>query len=222
MEESKHNAKTYSFTGYVAIAGAISMLIGAAFWGASGTDLWQALADNQMDAYLTQLSEVRHLLVINTFFWILGVLLMATAGTLMAGYCKSNPGLATMGKVFMRTAASVAIVAFVAMLALAFYSKSAEVASITGWLGARLDGIATTLIVGFGALCLSIAGKDDWVPGWLKIWGIIAGMAGLLALIGEIIPTLQDMTFPIIPIGLGWMIAAGVVLNKKSKTITAS
>jgi hypothetical protein len=168
-ERTQHN-KTNSFAGKTAIAGAISMLIGAAFWGASGTDLWQALADNQMETYLAQLPEVRQLLVVNTSFWVLGVLLMATAGTLMAGFCISNPGLAQMGKTLMRTAASVAIVSFVVMLSLVFYSNSVEIASITGWIGTKLDGIATTLIIGFGPLCISIAGKDDWVPRWLNIW----------------------------------------------------
>ncbi|HMQ08879.1 MAG TPA: hypothetical protein PKC30_16380 [Saprospiraceae bacterium] len=204
--------------GILSIAGAVSMLIGAGFWGASDTDLWQALADNQMEIYLTQLSEVRQLLVINTFFWVLGVLLMATAGTLMAGYCKSNPGLATMGKVFMRTAASVAIVSFVAMLALAFYPGSAEIASITGWMGARLDDIATMLIIGFGPLCLSIAGKGDWVPRWLNIWGYLAGFTGFLGLIGLLTGNVP-LSFVIIPFGIGWMIAAGVVLIRKAKQL---
>ena len=88
------NIKTMAFTGTVSIAGAVSMLIGAAFWGATGTDLWMALATNQMENYMSQLHEVRQLLVINSCFWVLGVLLMATAGVLMSGFCVSNPGLA--------------------------------------------------------------------------------------------------------------------------------
>jgi hypothetical protein len=214
MAELMHNKKTYAFAGYVSIAGAISMLIGAAFWGASGTDLWQALAGNQMETYLSQLNSVRQMLVINTFFWVLGVLLLATAGTLMSGFCISNPGLAQMGMIFMRTAASVAIVSFIAMLALAFYSNSIEVASIIGWLGARLDDIATMLIIGFGPLCLSIAGKGDWVPRWLKVWGLLAGLTGFLGLTGLLTGNVS-LGFIIIPFGLGWMIAAGVVLIKK-------
>ena len=214
MKEHLHNKKTYAFAGYVSIAGAISMLIGAAFWGASGTDIWQALADNQMETYLSQLNAVRQLLVINTSLWVMGVLLMATAGTLMSGFCIVNPGLGQMGMVFMRTAASIAIVSFITMLALAFYSNSVEVASITGWIGARLDDIATMLIIGFGPLCISIAGKGDWVPPWLNIWGFLAGATGFLSVIG-LLTGIVPLSFIILPFGLGWMIAAGIVLIKK-------
>jgi hypothetical protein len=218
MEKFQYNKRTFVFAGYVSVSGAVSMLIGAAFWGASGTDLWQALADKQMEAYLSQLEAVRQMLVINTFFWVLGVLLIATAGTLMSGFCISKPGLAQMGMVFMRTAASVAIVSFLAMLALAFYSKPVEAASITGWLGARLDDIATMLLIGFGPLCLSIAGKGDWVPRWLNIWGFLAGFTGILGIIG-LLTGIVPLGFIIIPFGIGWMIAAGVVLIKKGKAL---
>ncbi|SHN35134.1 hypothetical protein SAMN04488057_1257 [Cyclobacterium lianum] len=208
--------KKQAFAGYVSIAGALSMLIGAAFWAASGTDLWQAIADSQMEDYLSNLDSVRHLLVINTFFWILGVILLATAGTLMAEFCDSRPALAQMGMVFMRTACSIAIVSFIAMLALAFHHQSLAAASLTGWVGARLDDIATMMLIGYGPLCLSISGVREWVPRWLNTWGLLAGLAGLIGLIGLLTGTVI-LGFIIIPFGIGWMIAAGLVLIKRSK-----
>lgn len=208
------NKQTLTFAGIVSIAGAISMLIGAACWGASGTDLWQALAENQMENYLSQLPEARQLLVINTSFWVLGVLLMATAGTMMAGFCKTNPGLGQMAKVFSRTGASVAIVSFVMMLSLAIINPAVDVATIIGWIGTHLDGIATVSIVGFSPLFLSIAGKPDWVPGWLQTWGYLTGFAGLLGVVG-MFTGIVALEFIIIPFGIGWKIAAGVVLVKK-------
>lgn len=207
------NKKTLTFAGGISIAGAVSMLIGAAFWGASGTDLWQALADNQMESYLSKLPDARQLLVVNTFFWVLGVLLMATAATLMAGLCSLNTGLAQLAKVFARTGASVAIVSFIIMLSLAIITPSADVAVLIGWIGARLDDIATMLIIGFCPLCLSIAGKADWVPGWLKGWGYLAGITGLLGII-SLLTGIVALGFIIIPFGIGWMIAAGIVLLK--------
>lgn len=215
------NQKKLTFAGRMAIAGALSMLIGAAFWIASGTDLWQALASKQMDNYLTQLPLVRQLLVINTSFWILGVLFMTTAATLMTDYCTSNPGLAQLAKVFSRTGANLGIVSFVTMLSLAIVIPSADVATIIGWIGTRLDDIATILIVGFSPLCLSIAGKADWVPGWLRVWGYLTGAAGLLSIIGLMTGNIL-LGFILVPIGLGWMIAAGIVLIKKSKTVAAA
>ena len=205
--------KTWTFAGGVSIAGAVSMLVGAAFWGASGTDLWQALAGNQMESYLSQLPDARQLLVVNTFFWVLGVLLMATAATLMAGFCSLNTALAQVAKVFAGTGASVAIVSFIIMLSLAIIIPPADVAVLIGWIGARLDDIATMLIIGFSPLCLSIAGKGDWVPGWLKGWSYLAGITGLLGII-SLLTGIVALGFIIIPFGIGWMIAAGIVLLK--------
>src|SRR5690606_7231151 len=145
-------------------------------------------------------------LVINTCFWVLGVLLMATAGTLMAGCCISNPGLSEMARVSMRTGASIAIVSFLTMLSLAVLIPSLDVAVVTGWIGARLDDIATILIIGFGPLCLSIAGKRDWVPGWLAVWGYLAGITGLLGVVG-MLTGMVTLGFIIVPFGIGWMIA---------------
>lgn len=212
------NKQTLAFAGGVSIAGAVSMLIGAACWGATGTDLWQALADGEMGNYMSQLPAAKQLLVVNTAFWVLGVLLMATGASLMADFITSRQGLAQMAKVFSRTAASVAIVSFIIMLSLAVVNPSVDVATITGWIGARLDDIATMLIVGFSPLCLSIAGKSDWVPGWLSVWGYLAGICGLLGII-SLFTGIVALGFIIIPFGIGWMIAAGVVLIKKSKTV---
>jgi hypothetical protein len=166
--------RTFAFTGNVSIVGAVTMLIGAACWGASGTDLWQALAGNQMDTYMSQLPDVKRLLAVNTFFWSLGALLMATALTLMAKLCISNLELAQMAKVFSMAGVSIAIVSFIIMLSPAIITPSVEIATIIGWIGVRLDDIATMLIVGFSPLCLSIAGKADWIPGWLSVWGFLA------------------------------------------------
>lgn len=211
------NKQPLTFAGGLSIAGAVSMLIGAACWGATGTDLWQALATYQMENYMSQLPDAKLLLVINTSFWVLGVLLMATAGTLMAGFCETNPGLGKMGKVFSRTGASLGIVSFVVMLSLAIVSPSTDIATIIGWIGTRLDDIATMLIVGFSPLFLSIAGKSDWVPGWLRTWGFLAGVCGVLGIIA-LMTGKVELGFIIIPFGIGWKIAAGVVLIKKGKT----
>ena len=213
-----NNRKTLVFAGTVSVAGAVSMLIGAAFWGASGTDLWYALARDQMENYLSQLPAAKQILIINTSFWVLGVLLLATAGTLMAEFCNANRGLAQMAKVFSRTGATIAVVSFIIMLSLAINNTSVDIATIIGWTGARLDDIATMLIIGFSPLCLSIAGKADWVPGWLSVWGYLAGITGFLSLI-SLFTGIVALGFIIIPFGIGWMIAAGVVLIKISKNV---
>lgn len=187
------------------------MFVGAALWGASGTDLWQALANNQMENYLSLLGPVKQLLVANTIFWTIGVLLLGTTGALMSGFCVSNPRLAQLPLVFMRSAVPIAIVSFVIMLSLAIHPTTVDNATTLGWIGARLDDLATMLIIGASPFFLSIAGRKDWVPGWLAIWGYLAGITGLLSVI-SMLTGVVALGFVIIPFGLGWMIAAGVVL----------
>lgn len=214
MAEISTNKKTQAFAGYISIAGAVSMLAGAVLLGASGTSLWEALANNQMESYLSQLEPVKHLLVANTIFWILGVLLFGTAGTLMSGFCSSNPRLAQLALVFMRSGVPIAIASFIIMFSLAIHPPAVECAMNIGWIGTHLDGLATILIIGAAPLFLSIAGRTDWVPGWLLVWGYLAGIAGILGVINTLTNAVE-LGFVIIPFGIGWMIAAGVVLIKK-------
>jgi len=131
----------------MSVSGAVSMFIGAAFWGVSETDLWQALADKDMETYQLQLADVKLLLVIiNTCFWIIGVLFMGIAGTLISDFCISNSGLAQLAKVCMRSAALIAIVSFISMLSLSICPVFADVASLLGWIGTHLVDIATVLL----------------------------------------------------------------------------
>ncbi|MCB0664693.1 MAG: hypothetical protein KDC80_02675 [Saprospiraceae bacterium] len=211
MSKLEYTRKELRFAGSVAIAGALSMFAGAACWGASGTDLWSALANNQIDQHLHQVTAVKSLLVANTSFWILGVLLMGTAGNLMSGYCHSGRGIAKLATTVISAAVPMAIVAFITMLAPAIYTPSPDTAYLTGWIGTRLDDLATALIIGAFPLLISIAGRNDWVPGWLLIFGVIAGIAGGVAIIA-MLTAIVPLGFIIIPVGLGWMIAAGIVL----------
>lgn len=190
------------------------MFIGAAFWGSSGSDLWQALANQQMESYLNQLGPVKSLLVANTIFWTIGALFLGIAVSMMSGFCISKTSLAQIALTCALTAVPMAIVAFIIMLSIAINSPSEDIATIIGWIGARLDDIATMLIVGASPFFLSLAGRRDWVPGWLVLWGYLAGITGLLSVI-SILTGIVALGFIIIPIGLGWMIAAGIVLLRK-------
>lgn len=214
MEELSNKKKTQVFAGYVSIAGAVSMLVGAALWGATETDLWQALANNQMESYLSQLEPVKQLLVANTIFWIIGVLLFGTAGTIMSSFCTSSPRLAQLALVLMRSAIPIAIVSFIIMLSLAIHPPEVDSANTIGWIGTRLDDLATILIIGASPLLLSIAGRTDWIPGWLSVWGYLAGIAGFLGIV-SLLTGQVALGLIILPFGIGWMIAAGIVLFRK-------
>lgn len=214
MSETKANKRNFAFAGYLAIAGALSMLVGAALWGASGTDLWDTLANNRMESYLKQVPQAKQWLVANTFFWIIGVILMGTAGKLMVGFCDSKPSLAQLASICIQSAVPIAIVSFIIMLSLAIHQPGVHAAFVTGWIGARLDDLATALIVGAFPFIISIAGSPDWIPRWLSIIGVLAGITGLLVIV-SLITGIVPLGFIIIPVGLGWMLAAGIMLIRK-------
>ncbi len=207
--------------GYYSIFGAVSMLIGAALWGSTGTDLWAALASNTIDSYLSALAPVKTQLAANTSFWILGVILFAVGIFIMGDLCTKNKGLGTLAKICGNIGASLGIVSFLIMLSIAIQiapdnSPSAVlIAKTIGWIGANMDSLATILLIGASPLILSLGGSNDWVPNWLAIWGYIAGLVGCCAIIGLFVPSLSFFAFVILPFGIGWHIAAGVVVTRK-------
>lgn len=222
MIHDRIDPSTRRAAGLASLTGALTMLAGAACWGASGTDLWAALANDTMAQHLADAAQARTLLLANMLLWIIGVLLMAIGGTLMACLCIHRQSLAQAGAVGMRIAAAIAMVSFVLMQAITMY-PSAEAGpaiialySAIGWAGANLDDIATVLIVGIGPLTLGIAGHGAWAPGWLRAWGILAGVIGTFGLATTFVRLDHPMSMVIIPLGIGWMIAAGVVLLRRT------
>lgn len=204
-------------SGYFTLLGAITMIIGAALWGSTGTDLWAALANETIGDYLIAVAPFKTRLAANTSFWSLGVILLGIGICGLASRSKHPSGWASIAGFCARTGVSLGIVSFVMMFALAIQIapdtslESIRLASVIGWIGTRLDDIATILIIGVGPVFLSVAGRDQWVPGWLRIWGYIAGFVALLAVAGLFIAQLYTMSILLVPFGMGWMIAAGIV-----------
>lgn len=214
---------THRTAGTTAVAGASIMLAGAVCWGASGTDLWAALAAGTITQHRQDAHQAMGLLTANLLLWVLGVLLMSSAGSMMARLCTRRTGLAVLGRTCMLLGAAVAIPAFVLMYALALFPEAEPspahdtVYRTIGWAAAHMDDIATVLIVGLGPLALATAGHGAWAPGWLRTWGWLAGAVGLIGLAAAHVRTDHPLVFLIIPFGIGWMIAAGVVLIKVPK-----
>lgn len=208
-------------TGVLAIAGAATMIVGAVLWIASGADLDAALAVGTMEEYLTTAAENRLLLVANLTAWILGVTLLGAAGSALSRLCRRRPGVAQIGWMCYLTAVPLAIASFVAMLAVVVQIAPATdpeavlVAEVVAWFGSRADWIATVLIVGIGPMLISVAGWREWVPNWLGYWAIAACFAGLLTIVAMFTESLTTYGFLIVPVGLSWMIAAGVVALRR-------
>lgn len=207
--------------GLAALGGAIIMIIGAVLYFSSGTDLWAAVDGGDMAGYLAAVDGVKAQLVANLTFWIVGVLVLGTAVNMLANLCLQRPALAHVARVSAGAGVPLAIVAFIAMLSLVVQiapdtsANSVAVARVIGWVGARADDLATALIIGFPPLLLSVAGRDEWMPTWLAWWGYLAGIIGLFTLVALYIPPLAGLVFLIVPVGMGWMIAVGVVLLRR-------
>lgn len=207
--------------GMAAIGGAIIMFVGAALYFSSGTDLWAAVGGD-MAGYLVAVGGVKGQLVANLTLWIVGVLVLGVAVNAMADLSKRRRMTAQIAQHCARTAVPLAIMAFIAMLSLVVIiapdtsATSVATADVVGWMGARADDLATALIVGFAPLFITLAARETWMPTWLVAWGYVAGLVGLLSLAVLFTPPLAQIGFLIIPVGLGWMIGAGVVLLRRS------
>lgn len=217
------NNVTTSFNplwGWYPIAGAISMLIGGGIWGATGTDLWASLENNTISEYLKAVENLQTVACVQTTFWILGLILIGVGGRLMSSLCKNKIGAAKTALTFMQTGVAVGIVAFITMLSLITKispdssQNTVLIATTIGWIGASLDNIATVLVISAGPFLLSLAGSGEWVPNWLRYWGFFAGLIGVLAVAGFYFSPLSMMVFLLLPFGMGWLIAAGIVILK--------
>ncbi len=219
--ENRDIQTTTKIGAYTALFGALTMLTGAAFWGVSGADLEKALYDSEIASYLTTANENITLVIINLSLWILGTTLIGIAGTMMASLCVRKQAVAKIAMYSYWLAVPLAIVSFVAMLAVVVQlspdssATAVTIAEVVGWFGTRADWIATILLIGTGPALIAVAGRADWVPKWLAIWGFIALFAGLLTAIAMYKGGLTTYGFLIVPIGLSWTIAASIVLFKR-------
>lgn len=220
--DTKYMANTLKISGYTSLGGAIIMVIGAALWGTSGTDLWAALDAGDVAGYLVAAGAVRGQLVANLTFWIVGVVILGVAGAAMANLCVKRRAMGQIALACIRTGVPLVIVSYIAMLAVVVQiapdasATSVAIANVVGWIGVRADDLATALILGAMPFFLALAGRDEWMPVWLARWGYLNGIVGLLSLVVLYIPPLRGLSFIIIPLGVAWLIAAGIVLIRRS------
>lgn len=207
--------------GLTALGSGIIMLIGAALYFSSGTDLWATLESGDMAGYLAAVGGAKAQLVGGFSFWIVGVLLMGTAVNALANLCERRQAVAQIARACSATAVPLAIISFIAMMSMVVQiapdssATSVAIANVVGWIGARADDLATALIIGLAPLFLAWAGRDEWMPTWLARWGYLTGAVGLFSLVVLYIPGLGQLGYLIVPVGIGWMIAIGVVLLRR-------
>jgi hypothetical protein len=205
--------------GITCIAGATTMLVGTALWVVSGTDLDAALEAGRIGTYLTDAAANKTILTANLGFWILGVILLGIGGNMLSTLGRAD-SLATVIARFAFTAGPAAAIVFFSIwlgivLGLAPAHAAGEEVQATalalGYGVSIADWIATVVIVSLGPLAVAVAGRGTWVPQWLFRWSQLAGALGVVAMVGLITGAVA-MAFPVIPVGIGFMIASGVSL----------
>lgn len=211
------------FAGYTALAGSACALSGAALNVASGADLDAFLASNDMAGYIEAARASSTMLTTNLTLWIVMALLMGASATIMTALSPSRPLRALIARYSVWVGFALVLAAYSAWLALVVkvvpsdHDAAVLVAETVGWFASRADWIATILVIGIGPTLLSAAGREDWVPGWLMRWGWVSAVAALLNALAMLTggAGLTTWGFAIIPVGVGWMIAAGVVLLRR-------
>ncbi|MBK8555254.1 MAG: hypothetical protein IPL65_05535 [Lewinellaceae bacterium] len=208
---------------YTILTGSVCMLAGAGIGIASGADLDTALYANDMKGFLEQALANQNLLIINLSLWITGVILLGAGATMMAMLSEQNAVKSMLVRynywiaVPLVVASYMAWLAVVVRLASSVSPEAAAIAESMGWFAVRADWLATVLVLGTGPVLVTAAGSGIWVPNWLRVWSYLALVAGMLNTIAQYFGGLTTYGFLIIPIGMGWMIAAGVVLLRWRK-----
>jgi hypothetical protein len=207
---------------YTAIGGGVCGLLGAALWGASGADLDEALASGDIANYLTVAGEKTPLIVTGLTVWIVMALLFGAAATVMTALCAQRPALAQIARYSYWTGVPLAIASFVAWLAIVVQvapdtsPTAVLMTEVVGWFASRADWLATILLIGTGPTLISLAGRGEWVPTWLERWGMVTIVTSILTVVAMFTGSgLSTYGFLLVPIGVGWMIAAGIVLLRR-------
>ena len=200
------------------LIGSIAMVTGAAIWGASGADIDVAIETDAIAEYLSRVTETRSLLIANLSVWIFGVLCIGAGATVMAGLGAKRPVIATLARYNYWVGIPIVVVSYVAWLAVVVNTPSepneafTQVATALGWFASRADWTATILVLGTGPALICHAGRGEWVPNWLRIWGLLCLIPGFLTGLSMFIGGMPTLGFIIIPVGMLWMFAASAVL----------
>ena len=143
--EAQNLGATTRIGAYTAIGGSVCALLGAALWGASGTDIDAALAAGEMADYLVAAGESTFLIVANLTLWIVMALLLGVAGTAMTLLSERRQLLAQIARYSYWTGVPLVIAAYVAWLAVVLRvapdtsPAAILVAEAMGWFASRAD-----------------------------------------------------------------------------------
>jgi hypothetical protein len=180
--------------GAVLLTGFVITLAGSGLQTVSGDfPLFSAMETSsatEIGDHLVAIAGARGQLVTSLVLWIIGIPMMA-AGFALVSRLGSNSTWATVSRWALAAGAGACIVFFSMMIGIVVGLAPAHVAgenviAITRALGAAADTadqFTTILILSIGGVAAVLAGRGDWVPGWLTKYSVFAAVAGLVSLL---------------------------------------
>jgi hypothetical protein len=210
--------------GWITIAGNLTMLVGTAFLVIADADLDTALEDNAIGDFLTQAAANGSALTANLGFWILGVVILGIGGVLLSGLGDQDSPATAVARFSFTAGPAAAMVVYPAWLGIVLGLAPAHaagenvdaVAMALGHATSTADWVFTIVVLGIGPFALAMAGRGSWVPRWLYRWGMIAIAFGAITATGLIFDIRTILAAPILPVGMGFLIAAGIVAIRGS------
>jgi hypothetical protein len=222
---SKHTVALVG--GMCAVAGSVCAVTGAALLAASGADLDVALTSGEVADYLSLAGQRKPLLIANLTIWILMAFLMGCAAVAMTLLSEAHRLLSDLARYCYYVGVPLVLAAYTVWLAIVVQIAPANtpdavlLTEVMGWFASRADWIATILVIGLGPTLLASAGRDSWAPLWLVRWSVLTSVAAVANAIAMLTggAALSTYGLVIIPVGVGWMLAAGVVLLRAARGI---
>jgi len=178
-----------------------------------GLDLDAALADNTMADYLSEAAGSTTAIMVNISLWITGGLIMALGVTLLSHSVRPSPAasIARFGSV---AGAASLVMFFPLMMGLVLGLQGRpelDAVGVAFGQGATIsDWVGSILIFAVAPGGIALAGRDDWVPGWVVKLAQATMALGVLTIIGLIVGAVSPLGVPLIVVGLVLTISLGV------------
>jgi hypothetical protein len=206
--------------GLVALAGVVLAVVGSVFnQVVVDVDMFAAMQTSSADEraqLLTGIAADQTPFVVGFVIWMVGFPLIALSSVLLARL--SRPSTLTLAVSRTATASIGAIIVFLSMfLAFPVVIAPAHVAGedvstlahTIGFMATTADWVVTAVVLGLAPIGAVWAGRRTWAPRWLVGLAGVAVAATVLELAGLVTDN-RDLAFPIVPIGLLLVAAAGV------------
>jgi hypothetical protein len=188
--------------GVALVVGVVGMVVGAALYFGAGADLWAALSDGSIPAYLEEAVEHRTTLFVNLTVWILGATALSVGGIVLSRDSVARHAYQLGG--------ALAVVSFITWMGLIRVAPTIDpaTAELVGFTVTRLDDLATICLIGLGPVLLAVT--SDQLPRRLCQAAVIVGAATVLSIVALFTDASASYGLLIVPAGLVWTLAAGM------------